>query len=69
MVASQNFYGGTKRLVADNNNIPKKSAKKVKPKKASFCLGAKTQIPLSSQDNKKANFTSLLLPSSNVAIP
>ncbi len=69
MVASQNLCGGTKRLVADDDNIPKKPAKKVKPKRASFGLGTKTQTPLSSQDNKEAGFTSSLPPSSNVATP
>ncbi len=69
MVASQNLHGGTKRLAVDNNNIPKKPAKKVNSKRASFGLGAKTQIPLSSQDNKEAGFTSSLPSSLNVATP
>ncbi len=55
--------------MADDNDISKKSAKKVKPKRASFGLGAKTQTPLSSQDNKEAGFTSSLPLSSNVATP
>ncbi len=69
MVASQNLRGDTKHLVADDDDIPKKPAKKVKSKRASFSLRAKTQIPLSSQDNKKAGFTSLLPLSSNIATP
>ncbi len=58
-----------KHLVADNDNIPKKPAKKVKSKKASFGLWAKTQTPLSSQDNKEASFILSLPPSSNIATP
>ncbi len=69
MVASQNLCGGTKYLAADNDNIPKKPAKKMKLKRVSFGFGAKTQTFLSSQNNKEANFTLLLPPSSNVATP
>ncbi len=69
MNASQNLRGGMKCLVADDDDIPKKPVKKVKSKRASFGLGAKTQTPLSSQDNKKAGFTSSLPPSLNVATP
>ncbi len=69
MVTSQNLHGGMKCLVTDDDDIPKKSAKKLKPKRVSFGLGAKTQSPLSSQDNKEAGFTSLLPPSSNIATP
>ncbi len=69
MVASQNLREGTKRLMADNNNMPKKPAKKVKPKRASFGLGVKTQTPLSSQENKVAGFTSSLPSSLNIATP
>lgn len=53
--------------MTDNNNVPKKLAKKTKPKRASFDIGAKAQTLLSSQENKEASFTSLLLPSLNVA--
>ncbi len=67
MVAKENLHEGTKHFVADNNNMPKKPTKKVKSKRASFNFGAKTQTPLSSQENKEAGFTSLLPPSSNVA--
>ncbi len=69
IVASQNICGGIKHLATDDNNIPKKLAKKIKPKRAFYGFGAKTQTLLSSQDNKEVGFTSLLLPSSNVTTP
>lgn len=67
MIASQNFCGGTKHPAADDDDIPKKFAKTSQPKKTFFGLSAKTQILLSSQKNKEARFTSLLLPSLNIA--
>lgn len=54
--------------MADDNNIPKKSAKKTQPKRISFGTGVKIQIFLSSQENKEASFTLSLPLSSNVAI-
>ncbi len=69
MVASQNLRGGTKHFAANDNDMSKKPTKKMKPKRAYFGLGVKTQISLSSQENKEVGFTSLLPPSLNVATP
>lgn len=53
--------------MADDDNIPKKLAKKTQPKRVSFGLGTKAQISISSQENKEVSFILSLLPSSNVA--
>ncbi|MCJ1345690.1 hypothetical protein MMC31_003899 [Peltigera leucophlebia] len=54
MVASQNTCGSLKRPTADDDEVPKKPAKKMAPKKASFA--PKPQTPVSSQDVSQLSF-------------
>lgn len=46
MVTSQNVYSDPKRLIVDNNNVPKKSAKNAYLKKPifGFCLKSQTSL-------------------------
>lgn len=69
MVANQNLHRSIKCLASDDDNIPKKLAKKLKPKRAFFDFGTKNHILLSRQENKEAGFTGLLPLSWNIATP
>ncbi|MCJ1344946.1 hypothetical protein MMC31_003151 [Peltigera leucophlebia] len=67
MVTSQNTRGSLKRPAADDDEVPKKPAKKMAPKKASFA--PKPQTPVSSQDVSQLSFATSADQSSSVVTP
>lgn len=66
MVASQDTRGNLKRPAVDDDKVPKKPAKKIAPKRASFA--PKPQTPVNSQDVSQLSFATSAGQSSSVVI-